>query len=239
MRQSLQEHAASSSGRVAPPEAKNAVLRDIYPYVTRMNSQVQREESLRLIADLVGTDVDAVRRDFSTLARPTRARGPRESSSPVSPAAGAPSAYGTKLSHDLFLMLATVRNRGQYAYVRRFVQPEDLEDDAAKEICLALEEAFRRDEQSLDALLERITKPGIAEVIRRRIASEEFALEDDQSVRDAVLAIRRRALMKQRRAVEIELRRVAAGSDPGNDYRDLLSEKMLLDRELQKLKGEG
>ena len=239
VRQSLQEQAASSGGRVAPPEAKTAVLRDIYPYVSRMNSQVQREESLRLIADLVGTDVDAVRRDFSELAHPSRADGSRGPRQTVSPAGSPTSTSGNALSHDLFLMLATVRNRGQYAYVRRFVQPEDLEDGAAKEICLALEEAFRRDEQSLEALLDRITKPGIVEVIRRRIASEEFALEDDQSIRDAVLAIRRRALTKQRRAIEIELRRVTAGADPGNEYRDLLSEKMHLDAELQKLKGEG
>ena len=249
VRQSLQEHAASSRGRSAPPETKNAVLRSIYPLVSRMSSEVQREESLRLIADLVGTDVDAVRRDFSTLARPSRARessptasihrtsrtGPR-----LDVGDGERTTADPALSHDLFLMLATVRHRERYAYVRRFVQPEDLEDDVAKEIYLALEEAFRREEQSLDALLERIIKPGVAEMIRRRIASEEFATEDDRSVRDTVLAIRRRALVKQRRAIEVELRRLAAGGgDAGVDYRELLSEKMYLDRELQKLKGDG
>ena len=46
--------------------------------------------------------------------------------------------------------------------------------------------------------------------------------------------------MKKRRAVETELRRMAATeSETGEDYLELLSEKMLLDRELEKMKGEG
>lgn len=246
VRQSLQEQAASSHGRASAPEAKDAVLRGVYPLVSRMSSQVQREESLRLIADLVGTDVDAVRRDFRSITRPSAGPGTRNGRSvrsapvPHGDRASADAGKDTALSHDLFLMLATVRNRERFSYVRRFVQPDDLEDESAKEIYLALEEAFRREEQSLDTLLERIANPLISDLVRRRIASEEFAQHQEQAIHDAVTAIRRRVLLRQRRAVETSLRRMAASErGPGEDYRELLSEKMHLDRELEKLKGEG
>lgn len=246
VRQSLQEHAASSHGRASAPETKDAVLRGVYPLVSRMSSQVQREESLRLIADLVGTDVDAVRRDFRSITRPSARRGARNGESartvPVRQGERASTDGGkdTALSHDLFLMLATVRNRERFSYVRRFVQPDDLEDERAREIYLALEEAFRREEHSLESLLERIDDPLISDLVRRRIASEEFAQHQEQAIRDAVTAIRRRVLLRQRRAVETSLRQAAASErDSAPDYRDLLSEKMHLDRELEKLKGEG
>jgi len=232
----MQEHASSRAGS-SSPERKDAVLREIYPLVALMGSQVKREESLRLISDLVGADVDAVRRDFATRARSTSG-GVRAATRTTDD--HATPRNGTALSHDLFLMLATVQSREHFAFVRRFVQPEDLEDADAREIYLALEESFRREETSLEALIGRITKSGVVELVRERIASGEFAEHGDQAIRDAVLAIRRRALTKQRRGIEIELRRIAASGDQTDGaYLELLSEKMHLDRELQKLKGEG
>ncbi|MFW5783734.1 MAG: hypothetical protein ACOCY8_04375, partial [Spirochaetota bacterium] len=239
VRQSLQENAASRGVSSSSPEAKDAVLRDIYPYVVLMNSQVKREESLRLLSDLVGVDQDAVRRDFAALSRSSRKeRAGSHVRRDHAPVQQTHARRGTPLSHDLFLMLATVQSREHFAFVRRFIQPEDLDDAVAREVYIALEESFRRGETSLEALLGRITKPEVVDVVQERVASGEFADHGEQSIRDAVTAIRRRVLIQQRRAVEAELRRVAA-SEGGSDYLELLSEKMHLDRELEKLKGEG
>lgn len=267
VRQSLQEHALASRTSGTSPEAKEAILRGIYPYVALMSSEVKREESLRQVSDLVGVDVDAVRRDFAahirSASRPRRdgARPPADAeASPTvdrryggagrpgeGTGTGAPTRRGhasertsTGISHDLYLMLATVQSREHFAFVRRYVQPEDLEDAVAREIYIALEEAYRRGEVSLEALFARITKPEVVTVVQERIASGEFAEHGERAIRDAVLAVRRRAVRNQIRGVELELRRMAAeGGSDGGDYLELLSEKMLLDRELEKLKGEG
>lgn len=258
VRQSLQEHAASNRVGAMTPEGKDAVLRGIYPVVALMDSEVKREESLRHVCDLLGVDEDAVRRDFTVFRRSGGGRGPSagardRAGEHRSDAAGArqPTPARTRgdhvsgntrtgLSYDLFLMLATVQGRKHFAFVRRYVQPEDLEDPVAREVYIALEESFRREETTLETLMARITKPEVVTLVHQRIASGEFAVEGEQAIRDAVLAIRRRAVRKQIRAVETELRRVAAEHDEtGSDYMELLSEKMLLDRELEKLKGEG
>lgn len=240
VRQSLQEHAATSRGSSSSPEAKDTVLREIYPYVALMSSQVKREESLRVVSDLVGADAEAVRRDFSSHVRSKSGHEVQGTHTRRSHAPAPHDQRGRSLSHDLFLMLATVQSREHFAFVRRFIQPEDLEDVMAREIYLALEESFRRGESSLERLLGRVTRPEVVDLVQARIASGEFAEHGELAIRDAVAAIRRRVLMKQRQAVEVELRRIAAaGSEAGSDYLELLSEKMHLDGELEKLKGEG
>jgi DNA primase len=242
VRQSLQEHTSSSRRSTASPETKDAVLREVYPYVALMSSQVKREESLRLISDLVGADEGAVRRDFSAVTSSSGARASDRTHTrrDHAPAQHTHARKGTALSHDLFLMLATVQSREHFAFVRRYIQPEDLEDAMAREVYLAMEESFRRGETSLEALLGRITKPDVVELVQERVASGEFAEHGDRAIRDAVGAIRRRVLLQQRRAVEAELRRMAATEgEAGGSYLELLSEKMHLDRELEKLKGEG
>ncbi len=258
VRQSLQEHAASNRSSSMTPESKDAVLRGIYPVVALMDSEVKREESLRHVCDLIGVDEDAVRRDFAAFRRSGNGRrtsvSARDGAGENRTGSGGvrqPTSAGTRgdhasegtrpgLSHDLFLMLATVQSREHFAFVRRYVQPEDLEDPVAREIYIALEESYRREETSLETLLTRITKPEVVTLVHERIATGEFAEHGERAIRDAVLAIRRRAVRKQIRAVETELRRVAAEHDEaGADYVELLSEKMLLDRELEKLKGEG
>jgi DNA primase len=232
VRQSLQENAAST------PAAKQAALEQLYPYIRLMGSDVKRDESLRLAADLLGADRAAVRRDFSrTSTRQTADVRPQEASS-QQPTAQKSRQAG--LSHDLFLMLATVQNREHFAIVRRTIQPEDLEDGDARELFLALEECYRREETSLDLLMSRITRADVAQLVQQRLSTGEFSEHSDLVIRDGIRAIRERNLLKQRHAIERELRRIAAEGHGGTPQEtDLLTEKMVLDQELQKVKGKG
>lgn len=249
VRQSLQERSAAS------PEGKDAVLRDVLPYVSAMNSEVRRHENLTLLADLIGADREAVRRDFDRVLRSavkrrdepgidrhdsSRGDAGRVRSPHSGTREGGASETDHGSSHDLFLMLAAVRSRQHFPSVRRWVQPEDLDDPAAREIYLALEESYRRGEVSLDALLQRITRADVVELINERLATDEFGDNEMQAIEDAVTAIRRRSLVKKRDAVEVELRRVAATGGRGSEVElELLGDKMALDRELEKLKGIG
>lgn len=220
----------------ATPDSKEFVLREVFPYISMMKSEVKRRDSLRVAADLIGADREAVLRDYGRFHnRPDRKRGVREDSR----GGPEPSARTgtTQASHDLFLMLAAVSSRGHFAHVRKWVQPEDLESAAAREIYVAMEETYRRGETSLDLLLGRISDPGVVALVRERVASGEFDGVGERAIRDGVTAIRRRAVERKIRGVEARLRRAAAGGQ--DDQVELLGEKMYLDKELQKLKGES
>jgi len=235
---------------VSSPESKEFVLNEVFPYISVMRSEVKRRESLRLAADLIGADREAVLRDYGRYHRLAQARSDgrvtRISSGHPDSAEDKrrdikPSnrAASKTTSHDLFLMLATVGSRGHFSYVRRWIQPEDLQDPMAREIYVALEEAYRRDESSLELLLERIADPAVGDLIRQRLATGEFDGKHDQAIHDGVMSIRRRALQLKVGEVEAMLRRAASGTGEALDEAELLGEKMYLDRELQKLKGES
>ena len=226
VRHGLQTHAGT-------PDGKRAVLKDIYGYVGLMGSEVKREESLRVVADLVGADPDAVRADFRAFAGSGGRRSRR-----TDEVIDSPSVQGESASLDLFLMLAAAESRDHFSLVRRSVQPEDLVDPAAKEIYLALEECYRRQETSTDLFLGRIMQPEVADMVRRRLAYGEFSESPERLIRDSIVAIRTRVLCDRRRSVELELRRVTASGAEDKAYRDLQLEIMSIDRELRKLKGE-
>jgi len=237
------------SGGASGPAAKSIVLERVFPYISVMRSEVRRSESVRLTADLVGVDRTAVERDFARYRRGGK-RGPRgaHGSRSVQHEQTRPSGREiepstrtkfTSTSHELYLMLATAANREQFAFVRRWIQPEDLQDPAAREIYVSLEESFRRDETSLDVLLNRISGPEIVDMVRLRLASGEFDGIADEAFRDGVAAIRRRSIEEKIRDVELRLRRLESGNAADFDQEELLGEKMYLDKELQKLKGEG
>lgn len=226
---------SASGGRTGSlsPESKAFVLRGVFPYISVMRSEVRRRESLRRLADLVGVDRDAVIRDYGREHRSTGTTG--NAGRDLGPSVRT---SDTRISHDLYLMLAAVARREHFAYVRNWIQPADLEDPVARELYVALEECFRRGEESLEMLLERVRDESAVEVVRRRMATGEFDGMNEQAVRDGVVSIRRRSLERKVRDVESRLRQLDSGGTGASEESDLLAEKMYLDRELLKLKGE-
>lgn len=211
----------------ADPQGKEFVLRELFPYINAVTSEVKREDLLGNIADALGVDRQSVITDFR--------RGGEKSSKPGQPV---PTQADTSTSSDLFLMVATVVNRGHFVFVRQMLRPDDLDDPAAREIFIALEECFRREESSLELLLERIETPATRNMLVERLQSEVFNLNPERVIKDSVYGVRRRNLAKKRAEVEAKIRQLTHLSGPNaNDaLRELLQDKMYLDGELAKLR---
>jgi len=209
------------------PEGKEFVLRELFPYIGSVQSAVRRESYLQTLADRLGVDRQAVAEDF-------RKRG----SEPSRTAPSAPQQKPEiKNTIDLFLMLATVVNREHFPFVRTMLAPNDLQDPHAREMYIALEECYRRSETSVELLLNRIDDENVRSLILEKLASEEFSLNQEQAIKDAVYRIKERSLSARQKRIEARLRRIQAeGSESARDVEELLQEKMYLDGELRKLK---
>ncbi len=218
---------ATARHDVATPQGKEFVLREIFPYISAVTSEVKREDLLGSIADALGVDRQSVITDFR--------RGGGQASKPEQPV---PKRADTSISNDMFLMLATVANRGRFAFVRRTLRPEDFEDPRAREVFIALEECYRREETSLEMLLSRIEDATTRALLVERLQSDEFNFNQERVITDAVYLIRSRELKKQRQEVEAQIRQAThlSGVDVNNKLQGLLQEKMYLDGELTKLK---
>ena len=84
----------------------------------------------------------------------------------------------------------------------------------------------------MEVLLDRLD-PQLRQLVYARLSGEEFEGELTAPVEENLLRLRIRKKQRQRRKVESRLRR--SDTTP-EELRDLLSEKMALDKELEELK---
>ncbi len=208
------------------PEGKKAIIASLSPYLAAVDSQVKRDGFFRLLAEELEVEFDSVRADFLRGASRTAAakRGPL------------PAAEGG-LTSDYFFMLAVAVHREYFAQVRNLVGPEDLEDARARKLYIALEECFRAEESTEQALLARIEDPALRTEVLSRTSSGEFAADPGRLIQDGLASVRRRSLERRQNALSAQLVG-AAGREPGR-LKDLLAEKMHIDEELERLKVGG
>ncbi|MBN1835214.1 MAG: DNA primase, partial [Spirochaetales bacterium] len=123
-------------------------------------------------------------------------------------------------------------NRDYFSHVRTVIAVEDFEDRRARHLYVALEECFREGETSAEALLQRLEDPALRKILLEKTASGEFSISPERLIQDGLRAVRVRSLERRRRALTQELSRAPDAAR----LRELLSEKMYLDEELQSLK---
>lgn len=113
----------------------------------------------------------------------------------------------------------------------------DLDDESAKSLFIALEEAFRAEEQGFEAVCARIEDPRVRDLVIRKISSGEFDLNQERMVADGVRRVRERSLKKRIDLLGAEMRKAEKELAGPARMRELLAEKMHLDDELERLKA--
>jgi len=203
------------------PDGKRSVIRELSSFLTSIDSQVKRDGYLRLLAEELGVDFDSVRHDVLKEDRQAAvAVQPKQAGERIAP------------SSELLFLLAVAANRDYFPKIRGSIAVEDIEDGRARHLYIALEECFREGETSEEALLRRLQDHELRQTLLERIASGEFSIRPERVIRDGLRAVRVRSLERRRRSLSQELGRVTEGPR----LRELLSEKMYLDEELQSLK---
>lgn len=195
------------------------VLRELFPYISRVRSAVARDSYLEAVADRLGMDRIAVREDFFQQGKPEPKPAVERKQETT--------------SIDLFLMLATVVNREFFPFVRRTITMEELRDSRARDIFVALEECYRKEEESIELLLSRIEDTDTARLVTEKLSSGEFSENAERAVRDGVYRVKERSLLEQQKRLDSLLRRAG---ETANGVEQLLHEKMVLDREVLKLR---
>jgi DNA primase len=233
---------ALASHDISRAEGKEGVRDFLFPYVAAPASSLRRDGYLSLLADTLGTDVHAVRQDFSSWQSRSRYGTARAA---VRTGSGdedrgrldARAAEHAAVTSELFLMLAVAANRNLFSLVRNGgIALQDFEDERARSMYVALEDAFRADEQGFDSLCARIEDPVLRELAMRKVASGEFDMNQERIVADGVRRMRQRALLKRIDSLSAEMRRVEKEPYSPARMRELVAEKMHLDEELERLK---
>ncbi len=220
---------AVSNSDIDSADGKQHVLDQVFPVVDLVDSAVRRDAVLTELADTLQVDRDAVLADFTR----------REGTSRSRTAAAQPTRQERRpdaLSNDVFLLMAVIVNRQYFSLVRSALRPDDLEDTRAKELFIALEECFRAEEESLEHLLKRIENEEVRDLVLRKLALDEFLVNSDKLIRETIAQIRLRSIEKRRAAIAQKIRRAERSGGGADTVRELLVERMYLDKELEKLK---
>jgi DNA primase len=216
------------------PGGEREVVAAVAPYITTIDSTVKREGCVRYLSDTLRIDASSILADLEKIGRRKEMeRGDDKREERVASDSGI-----IRIGSELFLMLAVVVNRASFAYVRSTIGVDDLEDSFAREIYIALEEAYRNGEESLESLIQRLDRQELKNLVYEKISGNEFTVNGESIIHDGVKAIRLQRLEERRRRVEAEIRESERKGIPIGEIRELVGEKIYLDQELKKGKGE-
>lgn len=219
------------------PSGKEKILSFIHPYLDKIDSRVKRDGYFNLLSEYLEVGVDSVRSDFSKNQGAAlspgfrRERIVREESSPI---IQREPDRPIVMTDELFLMLAVTVNQQFFSELRNFISLDIIEDDFAKELYIALEEAFREDKTSLEALLEKVENKALKNLIIQKDMEGEFAVNQKQVIYDGIYGLKKKNLSKRREQISNLLRKYEK-TEPWK-MKDLLIEKMVLDREFEELR---
>jgi len=227
----LKKSMASHNGDT--PEGKELIIRDLITYIGSMVSDVKRDAAMTKLADLLGLEKAAIKGDY------TRRR--YQSFGNVEPAVSLLPSGGGKigLTPELVLMISVIDSRESFSFIRSRISLDNLAEEPARELFICMEECFRTGVWNGDAILERIENVALREFVIQKLVSEEFSVNREGIVRDAVARIQKNTLERQRNDVVKEMKKLKAENAQEDRLTELLERKMYLDGELEKLRVMG
>lgn len=216
--------AAVAANDLRKAENRELILRKVLPYIKVVDSEVRRETMLQRLSEELDVSIAAVRTDFD------RWRGGGEK--PNTADTSAHKTLQTQSNREMTLMLASAREDELFAYLRSVMRLEELEDEYARYLYVALEDAFRHGERLPQGLVDRIDDESVRAIVLDRIGSGEFSSWTRQDLERAAVNIRIRNVRREQKSIDVRLR-------SEQDHRkttELLERKMALDRDLADLK---
>ena len=209
------------------PEGKNQLFSECIPFIDATNSEIKRDSYFKTLADVLDAPIQSVIDDFNKR-KGNNKRKEEHYQKDTNPT--------VERGSELFLMTVAALSPELFGRVRNEIQLRELESEDAREIYTALEDAYRNETLSLDTVINSIENKKVRDYIIQRNATEEFTVNKQELVKDALKAVKRRIIEKKIRVLIKKIRRVEASKDSTEELHELLSEKMYLDEELDKLR---
>ena len=130
-------------------------------------------------------------------------------------------------------MLAVVSNTEYFTKMRSMLSPEDFEEPAAKELFYALEECFREDVVSSDAILAKCENEKLRKLVSETVASDEFTINSEKTIEDSIALVHRNSLERKRERLMNKIRQCGGKTlEELQELRNMQYEKMAIDNEL-------
>ena len=210
---------------------KTRLAEYLFPYLEVLGSEVERDDCIAQIADKFRIEKKAVQKDYSGW----KSKGNYEENRAESPAP-----LEVKRTSELIMLTVAAVNMELYPELRADVQIKEIEDRAAKELFVSLEECFSSGEMNIDSLLARIKDDSLKKFISTNGDTLEFKGNNARRLmEDGVKEIKKKRISKRLTEIGAEIRQLERNSKDDEDaltaIDELLLEKKQLDDKLRKI----
>jgi DNA primase len=214
---------------------KNQAAEFLFPYLEALDSEVERNDCISRIADAIRIDRNAVLKDYTNWKKEEkRVRTEERQTSAITE-------FPVRRTAELLLLVNVAVNRELYPEFRAALEIKEIDDSAAKELFISLEECFQHGEKTVDFLLARIKSEPLKNFIVSHGDSPEFKGDMTlarRKMEDGINEIRKKGLRKRITEISARLREIERGNvDENTNIEELLSEKKTIDSQIRELKG--
>jgi len=204
----------------------------MFPYLDALDTEVERDNGIALVADAFRIERNAVQEDYHRWKTETHSQRVRENSKQE-----VLKDEKIKSNVELSMLTAVAVNMELYPEFRAALEIKEIDDPAAKELFIAMEECFIHEESDIDALLSRIKNEQLKNFIAQRVALGEFNSSTARRLmEDGIKKIKIKKFRK--RIVEIgAAMRDSERKGEEINLDELLEEKKFIDSQIRKLEG--
>ena len=208
----------------------NKAVEFMFPFLDSLDSEIDRDDCITRIADIYKIGRDAVKKEYSQ----KKSKVYRELDEN---AAEEKQAIQIKRNDELSLLTNVAVNAQLYADFRKAIEIKEIDDPAAKELFVVLEECFKHDEDSMDSLLSRIKDENLRNYVADRGTSGEYKGDARRFMEDGIKKIKIKRLEKRITEINAQMREDERKSFDFLDIDELLAEKKYIDSQILELKG--
>jgi len=210
---------------VKSPEGMERVVRELFPYITSIRSDVKRDVSLSRLAEKLGIGKESILSDFLRQKKAPVRREVVNKDETI------------KISDELYLMLAGAANRDYFNIISSSLGVDDLKDNNAVLLYRAVKGCEEAGEETVESLLMRIGEGPLGNLLVEKLSSSQFLINPEDVIRDSVKTIMLRNMMENRARIESDIQNfVLSGPSSEEELKGLISDKLTLDKKIEELK---
>ncbi len=222
-------------GNLDSPEAKEAVVSEVFPYIGSIGSEVGKNAALQSLAEKLHISEKAVSDDFRVFSEKNHDRTKTAATRPTLKTEPPVPAVRTDDSQEFFLFAALVAEPACFEQVRRCIGVEDLVSARAREIYYLLEDAYRKNRLNSDAILSMMEDSSAVRFIVEKLADNEFSSENiKKMIPDLIL--QERIFILKNKIDDLQFKISHSSGKSRETVDNFIREKIKYEKELSKLK---
>ena len=214
------------SHNTGTPEGKEQIVKELFPYIESIASEVKRDACLGMLSETLGVNNKALIVEMNrhtTNTRRTREKTPEH-------------VQNQKMTDEFFLLLTVSLHRDFFQYVKEQIGEFDFHDRRAIILYNALNDCVEKNESSTEQLLARIEDESVKRDLLEKISTGEVDEHAEEILMNTLQLMRVRKL--ENRSLEISRLLIRAEKEnmSWDMINELINEKKSLDQEIVDLK---